>query len=117
MLLLTALVLIAGPAGARGSSTLSHPVQGQQTRTCGTLPGDGFYNYIVVTGVSCREGKKVATRAALKFCGRSCSIGVNEIKTGNVRVDGWSCSVKRGYEFSRERCRNGPSRLVQKSGA
>lgn len=105
--------LIAPAAGNAGSTADGAAA----TRTCGTLPGDGFFNYIKVTGLSCADGRKVANHASRKFCGRSCSVGVEEVKTGNVRVDGFACSVKRGYESSRQRCRRGDVRLVQKSGA
>jgi len=109
------LALLAAPARADAA-----PSDRGVKRTCGLLPGDGYYNFIKTTNVSCREGNRVASKAYRKFCApnfQGCDVGVNDTDKGRVRVDGWRCKIKLGYESSQQRCKKGRMRFIKKSGA
>lgn len=88
-------------------------------RTCGTLPGEGAFGYVKTKNVSCRDARKVASKAARKFCsdGRCDGAPDAPVEEGTVRPNGWDCAVKVGYEYYKARCSKGNAKFLYESGA
>ncbi len=109
---LLVLAVVASAASAGGG--------GPDKRKCGVLPGEGFYNYVKVRNVSCREARKVGNKAGRKFCAHSnrcATMPTDDPVKGRVNARGWRCKVKVGYESYQARCRKGDMRFLQRSGA
>jgi hypothetical protein len=95
------------------------PRRSGNRRKCGVLPGQGFYNYVKVRNVSCREAKRIGNKAGRKFCRHhGCNAQpLDDPDKGHVRVQGWRCKVKVGYESYQARCRKKNMSFLQRSGA
>ena len=105
LLLLAALALVAF-AGAGAATAKGCPDPKPRD-----YPGDGYFQYLSVTGVSCSKGLAIA-RAHYR-----CRVN-NGGKDGrcNKRVDGFRCRENRGDRISTEynaavRCRKGDKRV------
>lgn len=117
---LAVLALVALLVLSAFASAASAGGDGSDKRKCGVLPGEGFYNYVKVRNVSCREARKVGNKAGRKFCAHSnrCStMPTDDPVKGHVNARGWHCKVKVGYESYQARCRKGDMRFLQRSGA
>jgi hypothetical protein len=92
-------------------------------RTCGLLPGEGFYSYTKSSGITCRAADRIAYRVVRKFCRHhsDCRYGRNTspllVRRGRVGYRGWSCQVRQGYELSDVRCRRGRQWFHHESAA
>ena len=90
-------------------------------RTCGVLPGDGYYNYVKVWGMSCPDARRISEKAGRKFCGppyKHCNGQPGEFDTGRVRVGYYQCEMRVGVDFYRARCgSDGAGRFVHESAA
>jgi hypothetical protein len=98
------------------------PSQTSETeRVCGPLlPGSGgAVSYIRTWNVSCRQGWKISHRAVRRFCARRghCKPLAIGIDRGRVRVRGWRCEVRKGYEYTWVRCLEGRRRLVSETAS
>lgn len=95
----------------------------EERRTCGTLPGDGYYSYIQTWGIRCSPAYRIAFRARKRFCKRhdGCLINppvpISHAYEGTIRYRGWSCRVKDGWELIRVHCRKRNMRLIYRSAA
>jgi hypothetical protein len=100
------------PAEARGPDKI-----------CGVVPGEGYFNYFKVWNVGCSKSDRVSRRAEVEFCGKRyqrCDVLPGEFKSGRVKVGGWRCKMRIGYESYRARCFRGKDhdpRFVHRAGA
>jgi hypothetical protein len=82
-------------------------------RTCGLLPGEGYYSYTKSSGITCRAANRIAYRVVRKFCRHhsDCRYGMHTspllVRRGRTSYRGWNCRVRQGYELSDVRCRRG----------
>lgn len=106
-------------AGAGAGQAAAAPLH----RTCGILPGEGFYSYTTTVGIRCKPAEKIAFRAVRKFCAlhHDCRYGIHTspllVRKGRVAVHGWRCHLRQGYEFSDVRCHRRQMLIHHQSGA
>ena len=121
-MLLTLLIAIAALAltvSAGGART----VQPAKPTVCGTEPGEevGAYSFVKAWNMRCGRAREVGSNAYERFCDpvERCSIDLNSGATirGGERFNGWTCSLRLGYEFSRIGCEKRDRHFVQESGA
>jgi hypothetical protein len=111
-----ALMLTATAGGAQTP-------QPAKPTVCGTQPGEevGAYSYVKAWNMRCGRAREVASNAYERFCDpvERCSIDPNSGATirGGEQFNGWTCSLRLGYEFSRIGCEKRDRHFIQESGA
>jgi hypothetical protein len=92
-------------------------------RTCGVLPGDGYFDFVRAENATCKRAYKVTRKANRKFCRQNndCMIDQSSDLTyryrGTVRWNGWRCKVMNGWEIYRVKCRKGDRIVLGRGGA
>jgi hypothetical protein len=92
-------------------------------RTCGVLPGDGYFGFVRAKDTTCRRAWKVTRKASRKFCNlnNDCVIdqesGISQRYRGTVWWNGWRCKVMNGWEIYRVKCRKGNRFVLARGGA
>lgn len=92
-------------------------------RTCGTLPGDGYFGFVRAQNTTCQRAYKVTRKASRKFCSQNndCTIDqqsdLSQLYRGTVRWNGWRCKVMNGWEIYRVKCRKGERVVLARGGA
>lgn len=90
-------------------------------RTCGILPGDGYYSYVKVKGIDCESAEAIALAAQETFCSSRdmCRLPNDSAPAleGVIDFDGWSCKITDGWELSEVSCVQGDQALLRASGA
>lgn len=99
--------------------TPAEGIAGGEKRICGVLPGEGAFGYVKAKNVSCRDARRVAFKAARKFCSHGRCDGAPDagVEKGTVRPNGWDCAVKVGYEYYKARCSKENAKFLYESGA
>lgn len=95
----------------------------QYDRSCGTLPGDGAFNYVRAKNTTCTRAWKTTRQSWKKFCStrNRCFINpygdITKVYRGSVRRNGWRCKVSDGWELIRVKCRKGQRFVIWRTGS